>query len=506
MSALAAQSGSQFQQLADRTSDVVLLCDAAGLISYASTGRVPLRLHAGASWPAPRFLTWSIPMIWRTRCRPPRPSSPVPSPAPGALPAGSGRPTAPGGMCRRPCRAYAEAGRARSAARHGTRHQRSGRAAPAGHSPHLPRRADRPAEPLLPGGASQGPARQDGSGTPGADRADRGDLRRPRRLHRDQRLGRSRSRRPRARPGWPAAARPGACARHGGPVGRRRVRRADRERRRPAGDRRHRRAACRRDRGRAVPGRGPGHVDHRQPRGRVRRSGRGRAFAAQRRPGHVQGEGRRRRPGRGLRRAHARGRHPAPGAGQRTCAAAIDDGGLGHRVPAGGGAVDLAGGQRRGAGPVVAGGRADHACRVPGHRRGLRADRAARRLGAGPRPVSRSRCGASRAGRSGCRSTSRSARSAPPGSPTRCSPRSDESGLPRVSADAGGDRAGADRDRRAGHGPDWPGYASSASDSRSTTSAPATRRWPTCASCRSTSSRSTRRSWPASAPTARWRC
>jgi diguanylate cyclase (GGDEF)-like protein/PAS domain S-box-containing protein len=36
MSALAHESGSQFQQLADRTSDAVLLCDAAGLISYAS--------------------------------------------------------------------------------------------------------------------------------------------------------------------------------------------------------------------------------------------------------------------------------------------------------------------------------------------------------------------------------------------------------------------------------------------------------------------------------------
>jgi diguanylate cyclase (GGDEF)-like protein/PAS domain S-box-containing protein len=36
MAALAEASGSQFQQLADRTSDVVLLCDQAGLISYAS--------------------------------------------------------------------------------------------------------------------------------------------------------------------------------------------------------------------------------------------------------------------------------------------------------------------------------------------------------------------------------------------------------------------------------------------------------------------------------------
>jgi len=36
-SALAEQAGRQFHQLADRTSDVVLLCDAAGVIRYAST-------------------------------------------------------------------------------------------------------------------------------------------------------------------------------------------------------------------------------------------------------------------------------------------------------------------------------------------------------------------------------------------------------------------------------------------------------------------------------------
>ena len=52
MSALAAQTGGQFQQLADRTSDAVLLCDAAGRVSYASKavahyGYTPERL-AGA--------------------------------------------------------------------------------------------------------------------------------------------------------------------------------------------------------------------------------------------------------------------------------------------------------------------------------------------------------------------------------------------------------------------------------------------------------------------------
>ncbi|HEY2639041.1 MAG TPA: bifunctional diguanylate cyclase/phosphodiesterase [Streptosporangiaceae bacterium] len=52
-SALAAQTGSQFRQLADRTSDVVLLCDADGQVSYASKavahyGYTPDRL-AGAT-------------------------------------------------------------------------------------------------------------------------------------------------------------------------------------------------------------------------------------------------------------------------------------------------------------------------------------------------------------------------------------------------------------------------------------------------------------------------
>jgi len=56
ISARAEQADSQFHQLADRTSDVVLLCDAAGLISYASTavahyGYTPARL-AGAALPS----------------------------------------------------------------------------------------------------------------------------------------------------------------------------------------------------------------------------------------------------------------------------------------------------------------------------------------------------------------------------------------------------------------------------------------------------------------------
>jgi diguanylate cyclase (GGDEF)-like protein/PAS domain S-box-containing protein len=56
MSALAEQADSQFHQLADRTSDVVLLCDATGLISYASQavahyGYTPEQL-VGARLPA----------------------------------------------------------------------------------------------------------------------------------------------------------------------------------------------------------------------------------------------------------------------------------------------------------------------------------------------------------------------------------------------------------------------------------------------------------------------
>ena len=52
----------------------------------------------------------------------------------------------------------------------------------------------------------------------------------------------------------------------------------------------------------------------------------------------------------------------------------------------------------------------------------------------------------------------------------------------------------------------WPSFGSAASGWPSTTSAPATHPWPTCASCRSTSSRSIPRSWPGSAPTGRWPC
>ena len=183
MSALAAQSGSQFHQLADRTSDVVLLCDADGVISYASTavsryGYAPGEL-AGTQLPElvhPDDLANALQAAAAVH--------PVPMPAPGAFLPGPGLRRDVAACPGNPVAVFG-GGPAGSAARDRTRRQRSGSAAPAGHSPDLSRRADRPAEPLLPGGASQGPARQE-SGDHGADRADRGDLRRPRRLHRHQ--------------------------------------------------------------------------------------------------------------------------------------------------------------------------------------------------------------------------------------------------------------------------------------------------------------------------------
>ena len=148
-------------------------------------------------------------------------------------------------------------------------------------------------------------------------RQDRRHLPGPGPLHRGQRLGRPRRGRPRAGPGGQAAARRRPGARHGGPLGQRRVRRPGRERRRRSGGRGDRRAAGRRGRRRAVPGGRPADRADRERRRRAGRRGPARAGAAQRGRGHVAGQGRWRRPGRGLRRAHARGRGPQAGDRQR---------------------------------------------------------------------------------------------------------------------------------------------------------------------------------------------
>ena len=66
-----------------------------------------------------------------------------------------------------------------------------------------------------------------------------------------------------------------------------------------------------------------------------------------------------------------------------------------------------------------------------------------------------------------------------------------------------GDRAGAGRGRWPDGGPSRRACAGWVCGWPSTISAPGTRRWPTCAGCRSTSSRSIRRSWPGWATTRR---
>ena len=129
-----------------------------------------------------------------------------------------------------------------------------------------------------------------------------------------------------------------------------------------------------------------------------------------------------------------------------------------------------------------------------GHRRGFRPDRAAGSVGAWPGVP---------AGRAVARRwlAGRPVGQLLPPSGERCQVRrvgAHDAGRQRlveVRADARGDRAGADRDRGRRSWTVWPGCASSAFGWLSTTSALATPRWPTCGSCRWTSSRSTHRSW-----------
>jgi hypothetical protein len=93
-SARVERAASHFQQLAERTSDVVLLCDKAGVIQYASTavahyGYTPEHL-AGTRLPTCCTPTTSPPGCRRRRTA--------------AWRAGSGRPMGPGGTWRGACR------------------------------------------------------------------------------------------------------------------------------------------------------------------------------------------------------------------------------------------------------------------------------------------------------------------------------------------------------------------------------------------------------------------
>ena len=426
------ESSGSLRELADRTSDVVLVTDLDGAISYASPAvtdfgytpddMVGMRLDELVH---PEDLSMAL-RATRAALGQPSSADAGPEEAPAgpdgpdgtleaaATSAGRGGRAAPGSAGGGPGGRGGSAGRHRArrdgpvpgpgadrrrnlaahrvhdhavpgpggagpVAGHRAGHQRPGGAAPAGHPPDLPRRPDRPAQPGLPGGAV--PRR---AAPPRWRHRSRRGLPRPGRLHRGQRLGRPRRGRPGAGSGRPAAARDRAVARHRGPLGWRRVRGADRQRSRRPGHRGHRRADGRDDQFCAVPGRRPGHRDDRECRRRAGRRLTAWAGAAQRRRGHVEGQGQRRRPGRGVRGPHARRRGPAAGAGQRPAGGHLPAG-ADRSVPAGRRPGDEQGDRGRGPGSLVAGRRRGAASRLPGRGRGFRPDRPAGRLGAGHR-------------------------------------------------------------------------------------------------------------------------
>ena len=235
-----AESEHRFRELADRTSDVVLICDRDGIIRYASPavgeyGYTPAEL-AGRSLSELVHPEDRAAGVRTVRA------------------AGAGR--QPG---RFPCRVRSADGTWRHVESTVSRYREMGapdrllitardvsdqialRRQVTYLTYHdgltgLPNRAyveDRAKDAIDRGAAAEpGPAA----------RAGRGDLHRPGRLHRGQRLRRARRGRPAAGPGRPPPARGRAAGGHGGPLGRRRVRGAGRERRERAGDRGHRRA------------------------------------------------------------------------------------------------------------------------------------------------------------------------------------------------------------------------------------------------------------------------
>ena len=265
--------------------------------------------------------------------------------------------------------------RERDRAHHPRRHRSSHPRGPAP-PPGVPRRAHRAVEPSAvprPRRARPGPHPAQRLADPG------GRLHRPRRLQARERQPRARRRRRAAARGGRPAPRVPALRRHAGSPRRRRVRRAPRGRARHAGGDRGRRAHPRRharaDRHRRPRGVRPGEHRHRHPPGthhHVRRA------APQRRPGHVHGQGQRQ----GLHRAVRAGDAPPGRRPARHPRRAREGGAAGRhrrRVPADRAPRLRRGGRLRGArsldpsraGPGVAG-------RVRAHRRGHRADRAAR--------------------------------------------------------------------------------------------------------------------------------
>ena len=216
------ESSRSLRELASRTSDVVLVCDLEGVISYASPavgdygyapGDLAGRRLLDFVHPEDRgaVLTASRLALGAAPGRPPTAARPAP---PGGSRPGCGPPTVRGGTSSPPC--CRTRSRARRGPDHGhrARRQRPGGAPPAGRAPDLPRRADRPAQPGLRRGADPGPAARRHDGPPG-----RRHLPRPGPLHRGQRLGWPRRRRPRARPGRPPPARHRPGPRHGRALG-----------------------------------------------------------------------------------------------------------------------------------------------------------------------------------------------------------------------------------------------------------------------------------------------
>ena len=221
------ESSRSLRDLASRTSDVVLVCDSDGVISYASPA-VRDYGYAPADLTGRRLLDFVHPEDRDTVLAASRLA------LAGQAPAASDAAGAPGPSGRFPARVRAADGTWRHVEStmlryqvpgapglaqpdpgHRARRQRPGGTAPAGDVPDLPRRADGAAQPGLRRGADPGRAQGPGH------RPDRRHLPGPGPVHRGQRLGRPRRRRPGARPGGPAAARGRPGSRHGGAVGER---------------------------------------------------------------------------------------------------------------------------------------------------------------------------------------------------------------------------------------------------------------------------------------------
>ena len=238
------EASNSLRDLADRTGDMVLICDLDGTISYASplvsafsyapealVGKPLSEFVHPEDIGAAREVVAAVVGVPAEEALMAAPADGAPQPGVAARSAGEPAPRRgrrrralqlPGAgrgrdlaarRVRRP--ALPAARRARPAAGQRQGRLRPGRAPSAGDASHLPRWADRAAEPRLRGGARPGGARPIGRAQ------GRRHLPRPRRFHRGQRPGRPRCGRPGAGPGGAAAARGRAGPGDGRPLGRR---------------------------------------------------------------------------------------------------------------------------------------------------------------------------------------------------------------------------------------------------------------------------------------------